>query len=472
MSRKDLPFPSSSTSSRMDAMATSANVYDEAYKLFSDASESIWLQRLEAIKGSFRVPGGNFLEDLIGKTEQRQYAAYERYYDEIKKLLGEYHEYKNSLPTSQVSQASDAGINLALTGGTSPSSISSGSALPSAADTEVVDPVATALQGAATIASFVSTVGTVVSSVANIVGMVRGLNLEVDRFNFERENTIKTFNFNKNLSLRQQSFTEQMARKDRGLREKELMINSSNFLKNMADSGYNLPDSVDAADVLRSLSGSSKYANVLARQGVESDNIASDKVISSARLSVFDDTDIADVLSDLTRLQIYASMAEERLSISSADAGMASNAATKSEAALRKDTADFQMIGSERDLRHDTMHAKNKSDNFDSEAYASYKSFAMHMVEKWRAKAVNGNPYYAQLLFNFMNNLPTGSLDISKDLYKNIVKPAANTFESKSDFRKDINWNRDVSDFEKNFFEKTGKGYMLSKVEPRLRLPR
>lgn len=100
--------------------------YKSALQVLSQESDKSWLQRLEMIPYSVSDANETFLDNigLSNKYEDKQDANYQYCLEQIQALMAEYQSWKNSLPTNQVQQLSDAGINSAITGqGVSGSSI-------------------------------------------------------------------------------------------------------------------------------------------------------------------------------------------------------------------------------------------------------------------------------------------------------------------------------------------------------------
>lgn len=102
-----------------------SETYKQAYALFSQEEDKIWLQRLEAIVSSAQTANESIWDSmqLSNKSKDKDYAAYQKAMDEIQALISEYQQFRNTLPVTQVDQANDAGVNLALTGGTQASDI-------------------------------------------------------------------------------------------------------------------------------------------------------------------------------------------------------------------------------------------------------------------------------------------------------------------------------------------------------------
>lgn len=92
--------------------------YKSAYNILSQESDKSWLQRLEMIPYSVSDASKTFLDDfgLSNNFNDKQDANYQYCMEQISALMAEYQSWKNSLPTTQVQQLSDAGVNSAITG--------------------------------------------------------------------------------------------------------------------------------------------------------------------------------------------------------------------------------------------------------------------------------------------------------------------------------------------------------------------
>lgn len=112
----------------------SSSVYNQAYSIFyNDKSYGQpYLQQLKTIPYAHSVRDENFWDSVsnaFGATSGFETAVQDAYnvaLDEIRTLLSQYYAFRNSLPSEQVQQMSEAGINAALTGeGITPSTMSS-----------------------------------------------------------------------------------------------------------------------------------------------------------------------------------------------------------------------------------------------------------------------------------------------------------------------------------------------------------
>lgn len=111
----------------------SSSVYKQAYSIFfNDKSYGLpYLQQLKVIPYSHSVRDENFWDDVsnaFGSSSGFEIAVQDAYnvaVSEIRSLLSQYYAFRNSLPSEQVQQMAEAGINSALTGeGITPSTMS------------------------------------------------------------------------------------------------------------------------------------------------------------------------------------------------------------------------------------------------------------------------------------------------------------------------------------------------------------
>lgn len=129
---------SSSSSSSKDGVVTnlikSSSIYIEAEQILSNDKQygTSYLAMLRMIPYSHEVRDENFWDefvDFFGGTSGYDKAvtdAFNAAMDEIRSLMQDYYSFLSKLPTEQVQQLRDAGINASITGeGVSPSSMTS-----------------------------------------------------------------------------------------------------------------------------------------------------------------------------------------------------------------------------------------------------------------------------------------------------------------------------------------------------------
>lgn len=119
-------------SSIVTDLILSSPVYEQAYSVFfNDRSYGgPYLQQLKTIPYAHSVRDENFWDSLsnsFGATSGFETAVQDAYnvaLDEIRSLLSQYYAFRNSLPSEQVQQMAEAGVNAALTGeGITPSTM-------------------------------------------------------------------------------------------------------------------------------------------------------------------------------------------------------------------------------------------------------------------------------------------------------------------------------------------------------------
>lgn len=96
--------------------------YIKAKQLFENGPHpDVWLAKLEQIVSSLNVPAGNFWSDVgnaFGNTYSNRYTELlNNAFVSLNNLTNEWFQWFNSLPKEQRSQFDDAGINIALDGG-------------------------------------------------------------------------------------------------------------------------------------------------------------------------------------------------------------------------------------------------------------------------------------------------------------------------------------------------------------------
>lgn len=110
----------------------SSSVYNQAYSIFSNDRSygQPYLQQLKTIPYAHSVRDENFWDSVangFGATSGFETAVQDAYnvaMDEIRSLLSQYYAFRNSLPSEQVQQMAEAGVNAALTGeGITPSTM-------------------------------------------------------------------------------------------------------------------------------------------------------------------------------------------------------------------------------------------------------------------------------------------------------------------------------------------------------------
>lgn len=90
----------------------SSRVYQEAYELMRDYPE--WLVRLEAIANSAQDTSAGLFEGFTHKAQNSNQATLSNTFAAISNLVAEFNQWQNSLPSEQVQQQIEAGLNPAM----------------------------------------------------------------------------------------------------------------------------------------------------------------------------------------------------------------------------------------------------------------------------------------------------------------------------------------------------------------------
>lgn len=158
-----------------------SGAYRVAYDLFSSLSDKQWLSKLESIASRSAVGAPSWTDDL-GLTQdyqKRLIEAYNTAVADIQNLINSYYEYENTLPVTQVQQAADAGVNLAVSGDISGSSMTSVASSRSQLSGEGTD-------SPGVISGAVTAVSTVMSTVASVYKSISDVKVARDNVNLAR----------------------------------------------------------------------------------------------------------------------------------------------------------------------------------------------------------------------------------------------------------------------------------------------
>ena len=173
-----------------------SQAFRQAFELFSNCPEpQTWLARLSALVLSIVTPKGdehfNRWDSLEGyfQGDPERASALNTAYSNLSNLVNEYSTWFNSLPATQRSQYDQAGLNIALSGG----SQLSGSAVPSAniATSDVVDASNQAFDNVVNFAT--STAGGLLELIGSVQNVFR-LGQSGRQLDIQEDSTLSTVN--------------------------------------------------------------------------------------------------------------------------------------------------------------------------------------------------------------------------------------------------------------------------------------
>lgn len=110
------------STSHLQRKFTSSNAYKQAKALFESGPYSeVWLAKLEQLVSSLRMPDANFWSDVgntFGNTYSNRFTELlNNAFVSLNNIINEWFEWFNKLPKEQREQFEDAGLNIALDGG-------------------------------------------------------------------------------------------------------------------------------------------------------------------------------------------------------------------------------------------------------------------------------------------------------------------------------------------------------------------
>lgn len=215
------PYPPDSSSSIIDGSSAldgnkaesiadikyrveNSEIYRQAYALFSSSPDyNLWLQRLVGILDSINTVTNTWLDDigLSNHFNDSVTEAYNYAIEQIQSLLSEFQTWRNSLPSTQVQQLQDAGINSAITGQNVSSSVIDPQSV-NRPQMQSADP----LQGVALLADIALTkIPGIASTIAGVWQTVQG----VRQLNRSQSFNEKSWLANTRKSLIEQGYTIQ-----------------------------------------------------------------------------------------------------------------------------------------------------------------------------------------------------------------------------------------------------------------------
>lgn len=353
-----------------------SSVYQEAKELFSKEENKQWLTRLQAIVSSAQTyTAQNPFSQLFNKQQiaDKNKEVISNALLQIQQLIAEYQQYRNSLPSTQAQQYSDAGLN-PLSQSYSGSSITPNVSAQSAGVPETT-PLNTIIE---------SLIGSVLSISNGIMSFVSsGIEMSNKIKSNELDN-IKNFSdlIGKGFVLNPNLFPKKYRK----------------FIENIQTSEVN-----EAA-----LSG-----KILETRKNLFENLYIDGFSN-----FFDETDISDIMKDLARLKITSIKADYRNNILSKN---------KDSEYLESSDPNIRAISENQKHAYDANYftyrdplaqvdSENTSDELSIERNRNNKALESEfsdMLKSWQKKSNEGNILYSWLLLNMRNTGTTGIADVA-----------------------------------------------------------
>lgn len=353
-----------------------SSVYQEAKELFSKDENKQWLIRLQAIVSSAQTyTAQNPFSQLFNKQQiaDKNKEVISNALLQIQQLIAEYQQYRNSLPSTQAQQFSDAGLN-PLSQSYSGSSITPNVSAQTAGVPETT-PLNTIIE------SLVSSVLSVSSGLLSFVSS-----------GIELSNSIKTNELEniKNLS--------DLIGKGFVLDENQFPKKYRQFIQNIQSS--EVSDAAVTGKILESRKN--RFENLYI------DGFA----------NFFDETDISDIMKDLARLKITSIKADYRNNILSKNKNSeyleSSDPNIKAISENQKNAFDANYYTYRDPLAQ--VDSENTSDELNIERNRNNKALESEfadMLKTWQQKSNEGNILYSWLLLNMRNTGTTGISDVA-----------------------------------------------------------
>lgn len=352
-----------------------SSVYQEAKELFSKEENKQWLTRLQAIVSSAQTyTAQNPFSQLFNKQQiaDKNKEVISNALLQIQQLIAEYQQYRNSLPSTQAQQYSDAGLN-PLSQSYSGSSITPNVSAQSAGVPETT-PLNTIIE---------SLIGSVLSISNGIMSFVSsGIEMSNKIKSNELDN-IKNFSdlIGKGFVLNPNLFPKKYRK----------------FIENIQTSEVN-----EAA-----LSG----------KILETRKNLFENLYIEGFSNFFDETDISDIMKDLARLKITSIKADYRNNILSKN---------KDSEYLESSDPNIRAISENQKNAYNANYFKyrdplaqvdseNTSDELNIERNRNNKALESEfsdMLKSWQQKSNDGNILYSWLLLNMRNSGTTGLSDV------------------------------------------------------------
>lgn len=373
--RYDSPFEPGE-SGKLSSQIKSSQAYLRAYELMKDYPE--WLVRLDAIVSSAVRTAPSFGDVFTNKAYNADQVTLSNAYAAISNLVAEFNQWKNSLPSEQVSQQIEAGLNPAMM------NQSASSQSPNAMS-------GTATATGSSSENFGSILGGLSSFISSTSGGLFGL-----------------------VTTAANTFTQ--------LFKNEL--DAIDSVIRIADSGYEMPN-FEKNPILQKygdiFSGTDKYKNITFQQKLNLLKTDLSLRYMNGLFTHFSPNGFVDPLNDIAKLNasFYKNEVEYKLSqfkflksknkfetdfYDNADGSMAGKASTSANVASIHES----------DYKARYFKSQSKLEN----------NFYNDILNKWLQEASNGSAWHQFLLFSLRNNMgPSDYTGAISDVVGSALKP-------------------------------------------------
>lgn len=373
--RYNSPFePGDHTS--LSSTIKSSQVYLHAYELMKNYPE--WLVRLDAIVSSAVRTAPSFGETWTNKAYNADQVTLSNTYAAISNLVAEFNQWQNSLPSEQVSQQIEAGLN------------------PSMMNQSASSQSPNAMSGTATATgssseNFGSILGGLSSFISSTSGGLFGL-----------------------VTTAANTFTQLFKNE----------IDAIDSVIRIADSGYEMPN-FENNPILQKygdiFSGTDKYKGITNKQKLERLKSELSLRYMNGLFTHFSPNGFVDPLNDIAKLNVsfYKNEADYKLS---------QLKSFRSKSKFEKDfydNADGSMAGK-------ASTSANVASIHESDYMARYfksqskleNNFYTDVLNKWLQEASNGSAWHQFLLFSLRNNIgPSDYTGAISDVVGSAIKP-------------------------------------------------
>lgn len=349
-----------------------SDVYQKAKALFSKSQDPVWMQRLQAIVQSAQTYTANnpFSELFNGQQLQdKNNEVISLALQQIQELISEYQQFQNSLPSTQVQQFKDAGLN-PLTQSIGGSSISAG-----------VQPQTTGVPNTTPLSSTIDTlVGLVTSTTGGILSFITaGVDISQKITNNRFDNISKIAD----------------------LAGKGFSINKADFPKQYHN----------VIDVIQSASPAADAAT--REQMYKARETALKNLYLDGFSSFVDEEGLKDIMTDLAKLRMDTLKSDYSLRLSSnryqkekldtLDPGISAISENQKNAYDANYYTYKDVLG-----QVDSENTANKTNIERNKNNEILERNFSEMIKKWVQKSDEGNILYSYLLMNLRNSSQTG----------------------------------------------------------------